>query len=128
MSQKGLKLLLAHRRDILGPLINEDDVEPGQRQVGADRGAVGARAENCDPFAHAFQSSVRSPLPERESAEAASFADAVSPGRMTALNITIKIGGTVQKNLAPGSLDVRSLANVAPKVAFWCSPPVPGRS
>jgi hypothetical protein len=29
-----------------GPLINEDDVVAGQRQVGADRRAVGAAAKN----------------------------------------------------------------------------------
>jgi hypothetical protein len=41
----------AHRLDVRGPLLHEDDVLAGLDEVGADRGAVGAGADDGDPGA-----------------------------------------------------------------------------
>ena len=43
----------AHRLDMGRPLVDQDDVMAGPGEVGADRGAIGAGAENRDPSGHA---------------------------------------------------------------------------
>ena len=48
----------AHRGNVFGPLIDQDDIEAGIDQIGGNTTAVGAGAEHRDFLRHAFPAAI----------------------------------------------------------------------